>query len=68
MVFRIQITASSAHNIQKQWTTSFILGCVFSREVWSAVLRKLHLDLVVSVREEKIFSWWLQERKAVPPR
>jgi hypothetical protein len=58
----VPIAASSVHNIEKQWTTSFVLGgCMFSRQVWSAVLRKLHL--VVSLREEKIFSWWLRERR-----
>jgi hypothetical protein len=110
----VPIAASSVHNIQKQWTTSFVLGgcvhshrergtvpcsgdmdqfrpdsgkfflkkcftfrdpivrelcdceCVFSRQVWSAVPRKLHL--VVSVREEKNLQLVAagEERKAVP--
>lgn len=43
-----------------------LLGCVFSRELWSAMLRKLHLDHAISVSHDNIFVWWLRERKSVP--
>ena len=43
-----------------------LLGCIFSRELWSAVLRKLHLDHAISVSYDNIFVWWLRERKSVP--
>ncbi|KAG0544029.1 hypothetical protein BDA96_02G240000 [Sorghum bicolor] len=38
--------------------------CVFSSELWSAMLRKLHLDHAISVSYDNIFVWWLQERKS----
>jgi len=58
----VPIAASSVHNIEKQWTTSFVLGgCMFSRQVWSAVLGgfasgRKNLQLVAAG----------EERKAVP--
>ena len=39
---------------------------VFSREVWATKLRKLHLDVVVAVQEERVLHWWLRYRKMVP--
>lgn len=39
-----------------------LLGCVFSREIWSMILRRLHLDSVINVHQENFFSWWLQAR------
>lgn len=43
-----------------------LLGCVFSRQLWLAVLRRPNLELVVAVRQVNIFAWWLRERKAIP--
>jgi len=42
-----------------------LLGCVYSKELWSAVLRQLHLDHTIVVREQKVFVWWLRVRKSV---
>lgn len=43
-----------------------LLGCVFSRQLWFEVLRKLNLNGLVSLQEEDVFTWWVRERKAVP--
>jgi hypothetical protein len=43
-----------------------LLGCVFSREVWFQVFRKLHLDGIIVVRQENFFVWWLRARKLLP--
>ena len=51
--------------VLKLWNT-LQLGCVFSRELWSAVLRKLQLDHTITVRHDNVFVWWLRERKSVP--
>jgi hypothetical protein len=40
-----------------------IIGCVYSRGVWSILLAKLHLEQVVTVQEEELISWWLRNRK-----
>ena len=42
-----------------------ILGCVYSREVWSMLLTRLHLQEVVLVHEEDVIVWWLRNRKLV---
>jgi UDP-glucose 6-dehydrogenase len=42
-----------------------ILGCVYSWEVWSILLAKLHLHEVVLVQEENVLVWWLRNRKLV---
>jgi hypothetical protein len=42
-----------------------IIGCVYSREVWSILLSKLHLQEVVLVQEENVLQWWLRNRKLV---
>ena len=41
-----------------------ILGCVYSREVWSMLLTRLHLQEVVLVHED-VMVWWLRNRKLV---
>jgi hypothetical protein len=43
-----------------------LLGCPFSREVWEAWLRKLHLQYIVVVQDEPAIPWWLRSRKALP--
>jgi hypothetical protein len=43
-----------------------LLGCPFSREVWEAWLRKLHLRYIVAVQDEPAIPWWLRCRKALP--
>jgi hypothetical protein len=43
-----------------------ILGCVFSREVWSSCLRTYHLHQAVSVQEQDIMIWWTNTRKLLP--
>lgn len=40
-------------------------GCVYSREVWSILLSKLHLHDLVLVQEENVLAWWLRSRKLV---
>jgi hypothetical protein len=42
-----------------------ILGCVYSREVWSFVLAKVHLFGIIQVLEEDVMEWWLRNRKLV---
>ena len=41
------------------------LWIIFSREVWSIFLGKLHLDSSIMVHQENFFSWWLHTRKQV---
>lgn len=43
-----------------------LLGCVYSRELWSAVLGKLNLHHLIQDQQDCIFVWWLQARKSVP--
>ena len=43
-----------------------LLGCPFSREVWEAWFRKLHLQYTVVVQDEPAIPWWLRCRKALP--
>ena len=43
-----------------------LLGCPFSREVWEAWFRKLHLQHTVVVQDEPAIPWWLRCRKALP--
>jgi hypothetical protein len=40
-----------------------IIGCTFSREVWSILLSKLHLQDVLIIQEERALEWWLRSRK-----
>jgi hypothetical protein len=42
-----------------------ILGYVYSREVWSFVLAKVHLLGIIQVLEEDVMEWWLRNRKLV---
>ena len=39
-----------------------VLGCVFSKEVWGILLRRLQLGHLFVV-EQPIIDWWLKERK-----
>ena len=39
-------------------TNHIIIGYVYSREVWTILLSKLHLHEVVL--EEKVLEWWLR--------
>ena len=41
-----------------------VLGCVFSREVWGILLRRLHLGHLV-IGEQPVIDWWLQARKTM---
>jgi hypothetical protein len=43
-----------------------ILGCVFSREVWSSCLRSFRLHDLVIVQESAIMEWWIFSRKQLP--
>jgi len=43
-----------------------LLGCSFSREVWDYWIRKLHLQNVIVVQEERAIQWWLHNRKLLP--
>ena len=43
-----------------------ILGCIFSREVWSACLRTLRLHHAISVQEQDVIIWWTASRKRLP--
>jgi len=43
-----------------------LIGCCFSREVWSHWLRKLHLEGIIIVQQEPTMQWWLSYRKLVP--
>jgi hypothetical protein len=43
-----------------------MLGCSFSREVWDYWIRRLHLQNVVVVQEERVIQWWLHNRKLLP--
>lgn len=45
-----------------------LLNCVFSREVWKAGLRLLHLDAIVNVYEAAFVDWWLLSRKLMPKK
>lgn len=38
------------------------LGCVFSRQVWFALLQPLHLETLMPEREENVAYWWLRQR------
>ena len=42
-----------------------LIGCSFSREVWSYWLTKLRLDGVIVVQQEPPMQWWLCCRKLV---
>lgn len=48
------------NNVQKPWST------IYSRQVWSIILRRLHLDDVVLLQDGHALGWWLQVRKRVP--
>jgi hypothetical protein len=39
-----------------------ILGCVFSREVWSSCLRGFRLQYLVLIQEGDIMLWWTDSR------
>jgi len=43
-----------------------ILGCVFSREVWTVCLKMFHLLRLVPAQEERIMVWWTASRKLLP--
>jgi hypothetical protein len=43
-----------------------ILGCVFSREVWSSCLRSFRLQDHVLVQESDIMLWWTDSRRRLP--
>lgn len=42
-----------------------LVGCVYSREVWGFILRKLHLQDVIVLQEEKAMESWLRNRKLI---
>jgi hypothetical protein len=42
-----------------------LLGCCFSKEVWHLCLNRLCLQDFVTVNEEHVMSWWIQNRKGV---
>lgn len=43
-----------------------VLGCVYSREVWSICLAKYHLQGLIEVHQENIMSWWVDSRRGLP--
>jgi hypothetical protein len=43
-----------------------ILGCIFSKEVWSSCLRGFRLQDLVLVREGDIMLWWTDPRRRLP--
>jgi hypothetical protein len=43
-----------------------LLGCSFSCEVWDSWIRRLHLQNVVVVQEERAIQRWLHNRKLLP--
>jgi hypothetical protein len=43
-----------------------LLGCIFSREVWTSCLRLFRIADVVTVREENAMAWWTPARKLLP--
>jgi hypothetical protein len=43
-----------------------ILGCVFSKEVWSACLRSFRLHDLVLIQEGDIMVWWTDSRRRLP--
>jgi hypothetical protein len=43
-----------------------LLGCVFSRQVWSICLARVHLQDFVTVVEDQAMLWWLTNRKRIP--
>jgi hypothetical protein len=43
-----------------------ILGCVFSKKVWSACLRSFRLHDLVLIQEGDIMVWWTDSRRRLP--
>jgi hypothetical protein len=43
-----------------------ILGCVFSREVWSSCLKGFPLQDLVLIQEGDIMLWWTDSRRRLP--
>ena len=44
-----------------------LVGCVFTRQIWSLILQPLHLsDLTPSVSETRFSLWWKRALSAVP--
>jgi len=43
-----------------------LLGCCFSKQVWHLCLNRFCLQQFVTVNEEHVMSWWIQNRKGVP--
>lgn len=41
------------------------LQCVYAREVWFNVLRRLGLELLAPQHDHALIAWWLQSRRAV---
>ena len=44
------------------------LGCVFAREVWTKVLHRCNLDLLVPRDGDSLIEWWPDARRRAPPR
>ena len=45
-----------------------ILGCVFARQVWFAMLRPLQLtSLMRGAEDNDVGVWWLRQRRRVDP-
>jgi hypothetical protein len=43
----------------------FFLGCVYSREVWFHLLRRLGLQRLTPSSQRRLDDWWLRSRKLV---
>jgi hypothetical protein len=43
-----------------------LLGCCFSREVWSICLSRLHLLHIIVVVEQPVMQWWLRVQRLAP--
>jgi hypothetical protein len=39
-----------------------LLGCVFSRQIWHALLEPIHLLALLPDGEQELREWWMQQR------
>ena len=43
-----------------------LIGCIFAREVWYAMLRRCELQLLTPNPQDTLIDWWPQSRRRAP--
>ena len=47
---------------ESETVAHLLLGCVFTKQVWFALLDPLQLATLMPERDEDVASWWLRQR------